>query len=118
MKTICSTALIGLFLLLCTGEIAAQTGPEAERSENQTRAKDLINTLAIVRSIKNVNYTDTYDRTYLMYASAKGYMQACRILIRRGADPDLQALDGFLLRSCQDSKTVAGKRSEPEHTGN
>jgi ankyrin repeat protein len=29
-----------------------------------------------------------------MYAAAHGIRRPCRILLRRGADPDLQAIDG------------------------
>ena len=29
-----------------------------------------------------------------MYASSRGYTRACKILLRRGADPNLQAIDG------------------------
>ncbi len=94
MKTILTAAMIGLFLLPGTGEIQGQQGTNTERLYTRSRVEDLINTLYIVRNIDNVDHTDTHDRSLLMYASANGYKQACRILIRRGADPDLQALDG------------------------
>jgi serine/threonine-protein phosphatase 6 regulatory ankyrin repeat subunit B len=29
-----------------------------------------------------------------MYASANGYVNVAKVLIRKGADPDLQAIDG------------------------
>ena len=60
-----------------------------------TRGNDLTKALEIVRKIDNVNYTDEYDRSLLMYASAKGYTSGCRVLLQRGADPDLQAIDGL-----------------------
>lgn len=94
MKIIYAIALTGLFLLSGTGYLSAQGGKEEERANRQESAQDRINTLEIARYINNVNYTDIYDRSILMYASSKGYTKAVRIMLNRGADPNLAAIDG------------------------
>ena len=81
-------------LLFCSATIQAQPGTGMMETTSQNRAGDRIKTLNVARNIENVNYADEYDRSLLMYAAAHGYIQTCRILIRRGADPDMQAIDG------------------------
>jgi ankyrin repeat protein len=95
LKIKCPTAMIGLFLLLCISEIQAQRLTEAEKLNYLLRLKDLRGSLMVVRNVDYVDYTDTYDRSLLMYAAANGYTRVCRILIRKGADPNLQAIDGI-----------------------
>jgi ankyrin repeat protein len=94
MKTINATAMIGLFLLLGTSETNAQRRTEVQLLSRQERVQDLMNILEIVRYKNNVNYTDIYDRSVLMYASSRGYTIACRILLRREADPYFKDKDG------------------------
>ena len=94
MKIIFTSALIGLFLFSGTNDLSAQAGNEEKRGDRQESAQDRINMLEIARYINNVNYTDIYDRSILMYAASKGYTKAVRILLNRGADPNLAAIDG------------------------
>ena len=95
MKTISSAAIIGLFALLLSGEVKAQAETREQELNAVSAENDLETTVQIAKTIENVNRTDPYDRSLLMYSSAKGYSQAVRILLGRGADPDLQAIDGL-----------------------
>jgi ankyrin repeat protein len=83
-----------ILLLFSSAIIQAQQGNGMMETTSRNRAGDRIKTLIVARNIENVNYADEYDRSLLMYAAAHGYLQTCRILIRRGADPDMQAIDG------------------------
>jgi ankyrin repeat protein len=94
-KTNLILLLIGLLLLICSVKTEGQRATEAEKMARLERQEDRINTIFIVRKIDNVDYTDTHDRTLLMHASANGYAKACRILLRRGADPNLQSIEGL-----------------------
>ena len=94
MKTISYIVLIGMLLLPCKDEVLAQGKTEAERLLYQLIVKDRSNANSTVQKIDYVNYADIYDRTLLMYASANGYTKVCRTLIRKGADPNLHAIDG------------------------
>ena len=94
MKTGHIFPLIVIYFLSVMTETLAQGTPETKSIARQKKAADKSNTVELARSMNNVNYTDVYDRSLLMYAASKGYSRACRILLRRGADPNIQAIDG------------------------
>lgn len=94
MKMNSLKTIIVFFLLICCGGIFAQTVPVTGEKSKLDRINDRMNVLQIAKFTKNVDNTDTHDRNLLMYAASNGYTEACRVLIRRGSDPDLQALDG------------------------
>ena len=85
------TVVSMMFLL---SETYGQGASGVKSLARQERAADIRSTVELARSMTNVNYTDMYDRSLLMYAASKGYARACRILLRRGADPNIQAIDG------------------------
>jgi hypothetical protein len=68
MKTIYSAAMIGFLMFLCMDKIQAQRGTEADSLNNLTRPSDRIYMLEVARYIDNVDYSDTHDRSILMYA--------------------------------------------------
>jgi len=94
MKTYCTITMIGLFLLLWTGGIEAQTGTQAGNSVNSQEVKEMIRILAKAQNADTVGYMDKDGRNLLMYASVNGYTRLCRILIRKGAKINEQANDG------------------------
>ena len=94
MKTICYIALFGTLLLTFNEELPGQERTESDKLLSQLIVKDRRNANLTVQKIDNPNYADIYDRTLLMYASADGYTKVCRTLLRKGADPDLDAIDG------------------------
>ena len=101
MKRILSAAMIFVMALMAGPDLKAQGVALEEEliyllgSKNRKAASEL------VRNIRYVDYTDLYDRSLLMYASANGYTNICRILLNKGADPDYQPLDGVTLRYIQ-----------------
>ncbi|NMD02572.1 MAG: ankyrin repeat domain-containing protein, partial [Bacteroidales bacterium] len=94
MKTVYHKFFIFLSLLITFGSLNAQKTSEAERLYYFMGINDRLNGAASARHIDEVNYTDIYDRSLLMHASVGGFNRICRILLRKGADPDLQAIDG------------------------
>ena len=106
MKTFFLDIMIALFLLLCINEIKGQEGLEEEKLIYLMSIKDRQNALVTVRYIRNVDYADIYDRSLLMHASVNGFSRVCRILIRKGADPNLQAIDGVTAAPAPSARTL------------
>src|SRR5512133_1971287 len=91
--------LISLFLLNFSLEASPQSifkGDTLRRERTKERQK----TVLTARYTDKVDKTNDYDQTLLMYASSRGFMQSCRILIRRGASIDRQALNGVNALMC------------------
>ena len=86
MKTQYLFALTVVSLMCFLPDSHAQGTSGARSLARQERAADVSSTVELARSMTDVNYTDVYDRSLLMYAASKGYARACRILLRRGAD--------------------------------
>ena len=70
MKRVFSSVAIVCFIFISIGEVNAQNGTENQKKRPVSRFEARMNLLEFARTTNNVNYTDTYDRSMLMYASA------------------------------------------------
>ena len=95
MKNVISTlTIIGLLMFVCLNGVQAQNNKQAEKLMKKLRSKDLEKALTLVQNVENVNYTTENNVSLLMLASSLGYVEVCEELIDKGAEMDMQDIDG------------------------
>ncbi|HOP59730.1 MAG TPA: ankyrin repeat domain-containing protein, partial [Bacteroidales bacterium] len=94
MKAIRLLVITFFLLNVSYSDLGAQQLSDEERLYYYINVENTSAASNLARNIENPNYVDIYDQSLLMHASARGLLPVCKILLRGGADPDMQAIDG------------------------